>query len=54
MVFPVLRNFPGWLGVALTGSDHLLERFFGSLQRITAEQLHLDPILMTSANTPVA
>jgi len=49
--FPFFGTFLGWLGVALTGSDTASNALFGSLQRITAEQLHLDPILMTAANS---
>ena len=49
--YPFFGTFLGWLGVALTGSDTSSNALFGSLQRITAEQLHLDPILMTSANS---
>ncbi len=49
--FPFFGTFLGWLGVALTGSDTSSNALFGSLQRITAEQLHLDPILMTAANS---
>jgi lactate permease len=49
--FPFFGTFLGWLGVALTGSDTSSNALFGSLQRITAEQLGLDPILMTSANS---
>jgi lactate permease len=49
--FPFFGTFLGWLGVALTGSDTSSNALFGSLQRITAEQLHLDPVLMTSANS---
>jgi lactate permease len=41
----------GWLGVALTGSDTSSNVLFGSLQRITAEQLGLSPILMAAANS---
>ncbi|MGH9761236.1 MAG: L-lactate permease, partial [Blastocatellia bacterium] len=41
----------GWLGVALTGSDTSSNALFGSLQRITAQQLHLDPVLMCAANS---
>jgi len=50
-LFPFFGTFLGWLGVALTGSDTSSNALFGSLQRITAEQLGLDPILMTSANS---
>src|SRR5712671_6787676 len=49
--YPFFGTFLGWLGVALTGSDTASNALFGSLQRITAEQLHLDPILMTAANS---
>jgi lactate permease len=49
--YPFFGTFLGWLGVALTGSDTSSNALFGSLQRITAEQLHLDPVLMTAANS---
>ena len=39
---PAPRHVPGWLGVALTGSDTSSNALFGSLQRITADQLRLD------------
>ncbi len=41
----------GWLGVALTGSDTAANVLFGSLQKTTAEQLGLSPILMAAANS---
>ncbi len=50
-LYPFFGSFLGWLGVALTGSDTSSNALFGSLQRITAEQLGLDPILMVSANS---
>jgi lactate permease len=50
-LYPFFGAFLGWLGVALTGSDTSSNALFGSLQRITAEQLGLDPILMVSANS---
>lgn len=49
--FPFFGTYIGWLGVALTGSDTSSNALFGSLQRITAEQLHLSPILMCAANS---
>ncbi len=49
--FPFFGTFLGWLGVALTGSDTSSNALFGSLQKITATQLGLDPVLMTSANS---
>jgi len=50
-LFPFFGSFLGWLGVALTGSDTSSNALFGSLQRITAEQLGLDPVLMCAANS---
>ncbi|MBV9610426.1 MAG: L-lactate permease [Acidobacteria bacterium] len=50
-LFPFFGTFLGWLGVALTGSDTSSNALFGSLQRITAQQIHLDPILMCAANS---
>ncbi len=41
----------GWLGVELTGSDTSSNAMFGSLQRVTAEQLGLDPLLICTANS---
>ena len=49
--FPFFGTFIGWLGVALTGSDTSSNALFGGLQRITAQQLHLSPILMCSTNS---
>ena len=50
-LFPFFGTFLGWLGVALTGSDTSSNALFGGLQRITAEQLKLDPVLMCAANS---
>jgi lactate permease len=50
-LFPFFGTYLGWLGVALTGSDTSSNALFGGLQRITAEQLGLSPILMCSANS---
>ncbi|HTC48158.1 MAG TPA: L-lactate permease [Candidatus Aquilonibacter sp.] len=49
--YPFFGTFLGWLGVALTGSDTSANALFGSLQRITAQQLGIDPILMCAANS---
>src|SRR5438270_826631 len=49
--FLFFGTFLGWLGVASTGSDTSSNALFGSLQKITATQLHLDPVLMTAANS---
>jgi lactate permease len=51
LLFPFFGTFLGWLGVALTGSDTSSNALFGGLQRITATQLGLDPILMCAANS---
>ncbi len=50
-LYPFFGTFLGWLGVALTGSDTSANTLFGSLQRITGEQLHIDPVLMCAANS---
>src|SRR6266513_1228216 len=50
-LFPFFGTFLGWLGVALTGSDTSSNALFGSLQRITSQQLGLDPVLMCAANS---
>jgi lactate permease len=49
--YPFFGTMLGWLGTAVTGSDTASNVLFGSLQRITAEQLHLSPVLMASANS---
>jgi lactate permease len=49
--YPFFGTMLGWLGVALTGSDTASNVLFGGLQRITAEQLDLSPILMAAANS---
>ena len=50
-LYPFFAPLLGWLGVALTGSDTSSNALFGSLQRITAEQLGLDPILIVASNS---
>ena len=49
--YPFFGTFLGWLGVALTGSDTSSNTLFGSLQRITSQQLGIDPVLMCAANS---
>jgi lactate permease len=49
--FPFFGTLLGWLGVALTGTDAGSNALFGNLQKVTAEQLGLSPILMASANS---
>ena len=50
-LYPFFGTFLGWLGVALTGSDTSSNALFGSLQRITSQQLRIDPVLMCAANS---
>ncbi|HXC87474.1 MAG TPA: L-lactate permease [Candidatus Cybelea sp.] len=50
-LFPFFGAFIGWLGVALTGSDTSSNVLFGGLQKITAQQLNLSPILMCATNS---
>ena len=49
--YPFFGTLLGWLGVAMTGSDTSANVLFGSLQKITANQLGISPVLMTSANS---
>jgi lactate permease len=49
--YPFFGTLIGWLGVALTGSDTSSNVLFGGLQRITAEQLGINPVLMAAANS---
>ena len=50
-LFPFFSPLLGWLGVALTGSDTASNVLFGGLQKITAQQLGLNPVLMAAANS---
>jgi len=49
--YPFFAAMLGWLGVFLTGTDAGSNALFGSLQRITALQLHLNPVLICTANS---
>lgn len=49
--FPFIAPMLGWLGVFLTGSDTSSNVLFGGLQKATAEQLGISPILTGAANT---
>ncbi|MFT8245638.1 L-lactate permease [Roseomonas sp. BN140053] len=49
--YPLFGTLLGWLGVALTGSDTASNVLFGGLQKISAQQLGLSPILMAAANS---
>src|SRR3972149_6580865 len=50
-LYPFFAPMLGWLGVALTGSDTSSNALFGSLQRITAEQLKLNSVLIVASNS---
>ncbi|BAL24343.1 L-lactate permease [Azoarcus sp. KH32C] len=50
-LYPLFGTLLGWLGVALTGSDTAANVLFGGLQKVTAQQLGLNPILMAAANS---
>jgi lactate permease len=51
MAFPFFSAFVGWLGVFLTGSDTSANALFGNLQVVTANALHLNPVLTASVNS---
>ncbi len=50
-LYPFFGTLLGWIGVAVTGSDTSSNVLFGSLQKITAQQVGIDPALMCAANT---
>jgi lactate permease len=50
-LYPFFGTLLGWLGVALTGSDTSSNVLFGSLQKITAQQLGFNPVLVCTANS---
>jgi lactate permease len=50
-LFPFFGSYIGWLGVALTGSDTSSNVLFGGLQKFTAQQLNISPILMCATNS---
>jgi lactate permease len=50
-LYPFFAAYLGWLGVFLTGSDTASNLLFGNLQRITGEQLGLNPILAAATNS---
>lgn len=51
VLYPFFGTLLGWLGVALTGSDTSSNVLFGSLQKITAQQIGISPVLMAAANS---
>jgi lactate permease len=50
-LYPFFGTLLGWMGVAVTGSDTSSNVLFGSLQKITAQQIGVSPVLMAAANT---
>jgi len=51
VLYPFFGTMLGWLGVAVTGSDTASNVLFGGLQKVTSQQLGLDPVLMAGANS---
>jgi len=51
VLYPFFAAYLGWLGVFLTGSDTASNALFGSLQRIAAQQLNLNTILIVATNS---
>jgi len=49
--FPFFSAVLGWLGVFLTGSDTSANALFGNLQVVTANALHLNPVLTAAVNS---
>jgi lactate permease len=51
VLYPFFGTLIGWLGTASTGSDTSSNVLFGSLQKMTAQQIGVSPALMASANS---
>ena len=51
VLYPFFGTLIGWLGTASTGSDTSSNVLFGSLQKITAQQLGISTALMAAANS---
>jgi len=49
--YPFFGTLLGWIGAAITGSDTSTNVLFGSLQKITAQQIGVSAVLMCAANT---
>jgi lactate permease len=49
--FPFFAPVLGWLGVFLTGSDTSSNLLFGGLQKITAQQIGVNPVLTVASNS---
>ena len=50
-LYPFFGTLIGWIGTASTGSDTSSNVLFGSLQKLTAQQLGISPLLMAAANS---
>jgi lactate permease len=50
-LYPFFGTLIGWLGTAATGSDTSSNVLFGSLQKVTAQQLGISAALMAAANS---
>ncbi len=50
-LYPFFGTLIGWVGTATTGSDTSSNVLFGSLQKMTAQQINVSPVLMCSANS---
>ncbi len=51
VLYPFFGTLIGWLGTASTGSDTSSNVLFGSLQKLTAQQLGISPYIMAAANS---
>ena len=51
VLYPFFGAIIGWLGTASTGSDTSSNVLFGSLQKLTAQQLGISPYIMAAANS---
>jgi len=51
VLYPFFGTLIGWLGTASTGSDTSSNVLFGSLQKLTAQQLGISPFMMAAANS---
>ena len=51
VLYPFFGTLIGWLGTASTGSVTSSNVLFGSLQKLTAQQLGISPFIMTAANS---
>ncbi|MFP3509592.1 lactate permease LctP family transporter [Peribacillus sp. SIMBA_075] len=50
-LFPFFAPVLGWLGVFITGSDTSANLLFGSLQKVTALKVGMEPVLALAANS---